>query len=69
MCLLTMMKYTEYVTLMQSKILQGRVRLLLISSTGTGEAESQKAEHISPFSVGLFLVTFNFDLREWSAIS
>lgn len=47
-----------YVTLMH-EILRGQVRLLLISSR-----ESQKAEHLSPLSAGLFLVTVNLDLRE-----
>lgn len=67
MCMMRMIKYTISVTLMQRDMLHGRVRS--ISLKGAGEAESQKAEHLSPFSVGLFLVTVNLDLREWSAIS
>lgn len=62
----TIIKFTVYHVTLESNVLR-QVKLLMISVKGAGQ--SQKAEHLSPFSVGLFLVTVNLDLSEWSAIS
>lgn len=69
MCTLTLITHTMSGTLMVSNLVHGCVRWISLKGDLEKEAESQKAEHLSPFSAGFFLVTVNLDLSEWSAIS